>query len=225
MNIAIIVAAGSGKRFGSETPKQFLEIAGKPLLFYTLEKFENCAEIDEYIVVLPSEEFIDYFHKISKNEKSSKLKKVISGGKTRAESVWKGLLEINAENCRVVAVHDGVRPFVTSEEITKTVNKANEDGAACLVASVTDTIKRVENGKIIETIDRSVLRRALTPQTFRFEIIKHAFENADLSETTTDECFLVESAGYQISYVEGSPRNIKITHSEDLALAQFLLNN
>lgn len=225
MNIAIIVAAGSGKRVGSETPKQFLEIDGKPLLFHTLDKFETCVAIDEYIVVLPSEEFINYFHKISENIKFPKLKTVITGGKTRAESVWNGMQKIDPDTCKIVAVHDGVRPFVTSEEITNTIEKAIEDGAACLVAPVTDTIKRVENGKIVETIDRNILRRALTPQAFRCEIIKRAFENADLSESATDECFLVENAGFEISFVEGSPRNIKITHKEDLAWAEFLLGN
>ena len=225
MNIAIIVAAGSGKRFGSKTPKQFLEISGKPLLFHTLEKFETTAAIDNYIVVLPSKEFINYFHEISKNITFPKLKATITGGKTRAESVWNGLQKFDKKTCEIVAVHDGVRPFVTSEEITKTIETANEKGAACLVAPVTDTIKRVENGKIVETIDRSILRRALTPQAFRFEIIKSAFENADLTESATDECFLVERAGYEISFVEGNPRNIKITHHEDLALAEFLLKN
>lgn len=225
MNIAIIVAAGSGKRFGSSTPKQFLEIAGKPLLFYTLEKFEGCAAIDEYIVVLPSDEFINYFRKISENIKFPKLKTTITGGKTRAESVWNGLRQIDAETCEIVAVHDGVRPLVTSEEIANTINKAKETGAACLVAPVTDTIKRVKNGKIVETIDRNILKRALTPQAFQFEIIKRAFENADLSETATDECFLVENAGYEISFVEGSSNNIKITHAEDLRPAEFLLKN
>ncbi len=225
MNIAIIVAAGSGKRFGSSTPKQFLEINGKPLLLHTLEKFETSAAIDEYIVVLPSDEFINYFRKISENIKFPKLKSTITGGKTRAESVWNGLQEIDVSSCKIVAVHDGVRPFVTGEEIANTINKAKETGAACLVAPVTDTIKRVENGKIVETIDRNILKRALTPQAFRFEIIKRAFENADLSETATDECFLVESAGYEISFVEGSSNNIKITHAEDLRLAEFLLEN
>jgi 2-C-methyl-D-erythritol 4-phosphate cytidylyltransferase len=224
MNIAIIVAAGIGKRFGSDTPKQFLEINEKPVLVHTLERFENCAAIDEIILVLSSDE-IEIFSQTSEKFNLNKLKNTVSGGETRAESVWNGLKMIDAENCEIVAVHDGVRPFVSSEEITKTINKAKENGAACLVAPVTDTIKRIEGEKIIETIDRKTLKRALTPQAFRFEIIKSAFENADLNETATDECFLVESAGFEISFVEGSPRNIKITHKEDLALAEFLLNN
>lgn len=224
MNIAIIAAGGIGKRFGSDTPKQFLEISGKPVIVHTLEKIENCAEVDEIILVLSADE-IEIFSQTAEKYNLKKLKKTVAGGKTRAESVWNALKNIDAENCEIVAVHDGVRPFVSGEEITRTINKAKEKGAACLVAPVTDTIKRIEGEKIVETIDRSTLKRALTPQCFQFEIIKTAFENADLSETATDECFLVERAGFDISFVEGSSRNIKITHKEDLALAEFLLNN
>lgn len=224
MNIAIIAAAGSGKRFGSDTPKQFLEIGGKPVIVHTLEKFENCAAIDEIILVLSTDE-IEIFSRTLEKFNLTKLKKTVSGGKTRAESVWNGLKAVNEKNAEIIAVHDGARPLVTGEEITNTIEKATQKGAACLVAPVTDTIKRVENGRIVETIDRNILKRALTPQAFRFEIIKRAFENADLSETTTDECFLIENAGYEIHFVEGSARNIKITHQEDLALAEFLLKN
>lgn len=224
MNIAIIAAAGSGKRFGSDTPKQFLQINGKPVLVHTLEIFENCAAIDEIILVLSTDE-IEIFSRTLEKFNLNKLKKTVSGGKTRAESVWNALKTIDEKTAEIIAVHDGVRPFVAGEEITKTIEKAKEKGAACLVAPVTDTIKRVENGKIVETIDRDILKRALTPQAFKFEIIKSAFENADLSEAATDECFLIENAGYEIHFVEGSARNIKITHAEDLALAEFLLKN
>ena len=224
MNTAIIVAAGSGTRFGAMVPKQFLEILGKPLVVHTLEQFEFCPAIDEIILVLPLEE-TEKFSNVVKPYKLKKLTNAISGGRTRAESVFNGLNAIDAESAEIIAVHDGARPLVTTEEITGTIEKARETGAACLVAAVTDTIKEVANGKIVETIDRNSLKRALTPQAFRFEIIKSAFENADLSETATDECFLVENAGYEIHFVEGSARNIKITHQEDLALAKFLLKN
>lgn len=223
MNIAVIVAAGIGKRFGSDTPKQFLEIGGKPVLIHTLEKFENCRAIDRIILVLSADE-TETFSQISEKFNITKLTKTVFGGKTRAESVWNALKTIDETSAEIVAVHDGVRPFVSSVEIINTIEKASETGAACLVAPVTDTIKRVSDGKIVETIDRNSLKRALTPQAFRFEIIKKAFANADVSEAATDECFLVERAGFEISFVEGNPGNIKITHAEDLALAEFLLN-
>lgn len=222
MNFAIIVAAGNGTRFGTKTPKQFLELNRKPLIIHTLERFENCPQIDQIILVLSSTETQNFLN-LAKKYNLKKLAKIAAGGKTRAASVFNGLKTIRAVGETIVAVHDGARPLVTSAEIAATVEKAATDGAACLVARITDTIKKVSDEKIIETIDRLPLRRALTPQCFQYEILKRAFENADLSEAATDECFLVEKAGYKISTVEGSARNIKITHPEDLALAEFLL--
>ncbi|HEX8248562.1 MAG TPA: 2-C-methyl-D-erythritol 4-phosphate cytidylyltransferase [Pyrinomonadaceae bacterium] len=223
MNSAIIVAAGSGTRFGGKTPKQFLEILGRPLIIHTLQRFEACPEIDEIILVLPSSDETAKFLQIAGKYGLKKISKVLAGGETRAESVWKGLNAIRRATAEIVAVHDGARPLVSIEEISETVKKAKETGAACLVSGVTDTIKEIENGKIKRTIDRRALRRALTPQCFRREILQRAFENADLTEAATDECFLVEKLGYEISIVEGSARNIKITHPEDLILAESLL--
>ena len=218
MNTAIIVAAGSGKRFGGEKPKQFLEILGKPLIFHTLERFENCPVVNEIILVLLAEE-IENFPK----SEFSKLKKAVAGGATRAESVFRGLQSVS-EKTKIVAVHDGARPLISSEEIAETIAKAHKTGAACLVASVNDTIKEVSGEKIVGTIDRRKLRRALTPQCFRREILEKAFAGADMSEVATDECFLVEKAGYEIAVVEGSARNIKITTPEDFRLAEIWLN-
>lgn len=221
MNSAIIVAAGSGKRFGADRPKQFLEIAGKPLIFHTLFRFENCDSIDEIILVLSADE-IENFQKLAENYSLKKLNKIVAGGETRAESVFNGLKAID-ETSEIVAVHDGARPLVSSKEISATIEKARETGAACLTAKVTDTIKQIEGDKITGTIDRESLRRALTPQCFKIEILRKAFENADLSEAVTDECFLVEKAGYEIAFVDGSAKNIKITTREDFELAEIFL--
>lgn len=222
MNTAIIVAAGSGTRFGGEKPKQFLEIGGKPLLIHTLEKFENCPQINEIVLVLASNQLINY-RNIATKYRLRKVSKIVFGGKTRAESVFNGFKVIEAATAEIVSVHDGARPFVTCEEITATIEKAKETGAACLVAPVTDTIKEVRDGKIMRTIERTKLRRALTPQAFRFEILQKGFANANLSEAATDECYLVERLGYEIAVVEGSARNIKITTPEDRELAELLL--
>lgn len=222
MNSAIIVAAGSGTRFGSKIPKQFLEICGKPIIIHTLERFEKCPQIGEIVLVLSSTE-TQNFLKIAKKYKLQKLSKIVAGGVTRAESVLNGLKTIRAASAEIIAVHDGARPLVVIEEITKTVEKARETGAACLVAPVTDTIKKVADGKIIETVDRSILRRALTPQCFRFDILKRAFAENGTGENVTDECFLVEKIGQKISVVEGNARNIKITHAEDFVVAEILL--
>ncbi len=221
MNTAIIVAAGSGKRFGSATPKQFLEICGKPLIIHTLERFQACSEIDQIILVLPPAE-ISNFSKNYRQFDLSKLAGIVSGGETRAESVWKGLRSIG-DLVEIVAVHDGARPLVSPDEISNCISKARETGAAILVASVTDTIKEISSGKIIKTIDRNRLRRALTPQCFRYGLLKRAFENTDLTESVTDESFLVERLGVEVSVVEGSARNIKVTTQADLALVESFL--
>lgn len=221
MNSAIIAAAGSGTRLQAEKPKQFLEIAGKPLIFHTLDRFENCPSIDEIILVLSSNE-IENFKKLAERFNLKKLEKIVAGGKTRAESIFKGLRAVD-EKCQTVAIHDGARPLVSIEEISRTIEKAKEIGAACLTGKVTDTIKEIKGGKIIATIDRENLRRALTPQCFQIEILRKAFANADLSEAVTDECFLVEKLGYKIAFVDGSARNIKITTREDFILVESLL--
>lgn len=224
MNSAIIVAAGSGTRFGSKTPKQFLEILGKPLIIHTLERFENCSAIDETILVLPAGE-ISVFGQTAEKYHLQKLTQIISGGETRAQSVLNGFNAIDSQKCRIVAVHDGARPLVSAREIAQTVEKADEIGAACLVAAVTDTIKEAANGKIVGTVDRSKLRRALTPQCFRYEILRRAFAENEPSEIVTDECFLVEKSGCEIAAIEGSTLNIKITSREDFVFAEILLKH
>ena len=142
MNSAIIVAAGSGKRFGTKTPKQFLEINGKPLIIYTLRQFQNCSDIDEIILVLPSNETANFLSIVGKYG-ITKLSKVVAGGKTRAESVSKGFKSIRSATSEIVAVHDGARPLVTPEEISSCILKAKETGGAILTALVTDTIKQI----------------------------------------------------------------------------------
>ena len=222
MNIAIIVAAGSGTRFGAEKPKQFIEILGQPLIIYTLQKFESCPAIDEIILVLPAEE-IENFGQIVLKYNLTKLAQIVSGGKTRAESVWNGLNVIDEKSAEIIAVHDGARPLVSVEEITRTIEKAQETGAACLVGFVTDTIKEVSDGKIVQTIDRTKLRRALTPQCFRYEILKRAFIENEIGEVVTDECFLVEKLGIEVSIIEGNAQNIKITTPADFVIVENFL--
>ncbi len=223
MNIAVIVAAGGGQRFGTKTPKQFFEILGKPVIVHTLLRFESCPVIDEIVLVLPADELANFSDIAEKYHNIRKLNKIIAGGKTRTKSVLNGLNSIEQPNVEVVVVHDGARPFVSVDEITQVVTKAKETGAACLVADVTDTIKEVANGKIMNTIDRRRLKRALTPQAFRYEILKRAFAENNLDENATDECFLVEKLGFEIAVIEGSARNIKITFPEDKMIAEFFL--
>lgn len=221
MITAIIAAGGTGSRFGAGTPKQFLDILGKPIIIHTLEAFERCSDIDAIVAVVP-EIHIEDLEDLIRDHNISKPVRVVGGGTTRAESVLNGIRSVAPQN-EIIAVHDGARPVILPEEISATVQKAKETGAACLVAAVTDTIKTVENGTITGTVDRTKLYRALTPQTFRTEILRRAFEKADIGEHITDECSLVEKLGIEISAVVGSSRNIKITHREDLIVAEAFL--
>jgi 2-C-methyl-D-erythritol 4-phosphate cytidylyltransferase len=223
MNIAIIAAAGAGTRMASDRPKQFLLLAGTPVIFHTLKVFEMCDSINEVIVVLPAEESAGFLSMAGKFG-LRKLARVVPGGATRADSVKRGLMAIRSATAEIVAVHDGVRPLVSVEEISSTVDAAKRDGAAILVAPVTDTIKQVSDQKVVKTLDRSSLRRALTPQCFRYELLRDAYQQADVNDPSlTDESALVEQLGIHVSVIEGNSRNIKITTAEDLVVAEAIL--
>jgi 2-C-methyl-D-erythritol 4-phosphate cytidylyltransferase len=224
MNIAIIVAAGSGSRFNSEQPKQFTPLLGKPVILHTLEKFEACFDIDEIVLVLSPSGKIQFE---TLGHGLAKLRCIAVGGETRAHSVKNGFDAANASETDVIAVHDGARPLVTADEISRTIQAAAEVGAACLVSPVTDTIKEIVGERISGTMDRSRLARALTPQAFRYSILEEAFAKNDLNEAVTDECYLVERLEYkyEIAAVTGSSRNIKITDPDDITIAEALISS
>jgi 2-C-methyl-D-erythritol 4-phosphate cytidylyltransferase len=223
MNTAIIAAAGMGSRMASDRPKQFLQLAGTPIIFHTLAPFEQCVLIQEVIVVLPAEEAAAFLTLAGKHG-LRKLSRVVPGGTTRADSVKRGLKAVRPATAGVVAVHDGVRPFVTVEEIERVVAAAESEGAAILVAPVTDTIKQVSGDAVVKTLDRRELRRALTPQCFRYELLCKAYDQADVNDPSlTDESALVEKIGVPVTVIEGSSRNIKITTPQDLAIAEALI--
>lgn len=223
MNIAIIAAAGQGTRLGGARAKQFLELAGVPVIIHTLKKFEQCAAIQEVYVVLPEPDAAGFLALANKYD-LRKLTRVVPGSATRAQSVWRGLESISPAPVEIVAVHDGVRPFVTPEEIERTVRAAEKSGAAILTAPVVDTIKEVEDNHVARTLERTRLQRALTPQCFRYELLLRAFEQSpDLIASATDDSSLVEALGATVTVVEGDPRNIKITRPEDIALGEILL--
>jgi len=207
----------------SDRPKQFLLLAGIPIIVHTLRQFEECGSIQEIIVVLPAEESAGFLSMVGKFG-FRKLVKVVPGGSTRADSVKRGFMSIRAATADIVIVHDGVRPFVTVEEIDRTVASAREYGAAILVGPVVDTIKEIEADSVVSTLNRKQLRRALTPQCFRYEILKRALENIDVNDPSiTDESFLVEKLGERVAVVEGSAANIKITTKQDLLVAEAYL--
>jgi 2-C-methyl-D-erythritol 4-phosphate cytidylyltransferase len=226
MNVAIVVAGGKGLRFGGDRPKQFLEVNGSPIIIHTLRQFERCREIGNVVVVLPAEETAGFQSLIAKFA-LQKVTRIVAGGVTRAQSVKQGLATI--EGAEVVAVHDGVRPLVTPAEIDSVVKAASESGAAILVARVSDTIKDVRSDCVVNTLPRVNLRRALTPQCFRMEVLKQAYEELERLEAAgievTDDSFLVERLGINVTTIEGNSVNIKITKAEDLAFAEAFLKS
>jgi 2-C-methyl-D-erythritol 4-phosphate cytidylyltransferase len=223
MNIAIIAAAGTGSRMASDRPKQFLQLAGTPIIFHTLKPFELCDSIHEVIVVLPAADAAQFLNLAGKRG-LRKLARVVPGGATRADSVKRGLQAIRPATAEIVAVHDGVRPFVTVEEIENTVQAARHNGAAILATPATNTIKLVEGDAVVKTLDRRSLRQALTPQCFRYELLRRAYDQVDVNDPLlTDESALVERLGQPVTVVAGSTRNIKITTPHDLLIAEALL--
>lgn len=225
MNVAIIPAAGSGARFGGEVPKQFLEVAGAPVLIHTLRRFEGCAAIGAMIVAL-AEEMIDPFR--ARLDQAGLVKPVclVAGGRERSDSIRAALLRARDLAPEIIAVHDAVRPFVTAAQIAAVIDRAREVGAAILALAATDTIKEVTDGLICRTLDRRRIYRAQTPQAFHYDLLWRANEAARLAQLPaaqlTDDSLLVERLGAPVAIVEGSPNNIKITTPEDLLLAVSL---
>ena len=223
MNIAIIAAAGQGTRMGDRRAKQFLELAGTPIIIHTLKRFEECADIHETVVVLPASD-VAGFPEFIKSFGLRKPLRAVAGGMTRGESVWRGLQSLDSPGLEIIAVHDSVRPFVTSEEISRTIHAAEKSGAAVLAVPATDTIKEMHDGRVLRTLERKQLCHALTPQCFRYDLLRRAFENApNQGRDATDCSSLVERLGEVVSIVEGDPRNIKITRPEDIAYGEILL--
>jgi 2-C-methyl-D-erythritol 4-phosphate cytidylyltransferase len=223
MNVAIIVAAGRGSRAGGVRAKQFRELSGIPIIIHTLSRFERSETIAESVVVLPHGER-DEFLSHARTHGLRKVLRAVGGGETRAESVRCGLQSLSGSGVEVVAVHDGVRPFVTPEEIDRTVREAERSGAAILAAPAVDTLKEAANGRVVRTLERARLWHAQTPQCFHYELLCRAYEHADsLGPGVTDDSTLVERLGASVEIVEGGAHNIKITTPRDFALAEILL--
>jgi 2-C-methyl-D-erythritol 4-phosphate cytidylyltransferase len=226
MNIAIIPAAGSGSRFGGQIPKQFIEIAGAPIIVHTLKRFDECGEIGAIIVALRREE-IERFERSLCAHKIQKPVRLVAGGDERSDSISNALEAAKEFRPEIVVVHDAVRPFVTPERISAVIAKAREIGAAILALPATDTIKEVEDGFVRRTLDRRRIWRAQTPQAFRYDLLMRANEEARAaglpSAMMTDDASLVERLGESVAVIEGLASNIKITTPEDLFLAEKLL--
>ena len=218
---AVVVSAGLARRMGG-VDKVLAPLGELPVLVHTLYAFQDCAAVDEVILVA-REDLVVEISRLCRDFDLNKVKKVIVGGKERIHSVQAGLREVDPE-AELIAIHDGARPLVTQEIIRDAVTRAALTGAAAPAIPLTDTIKRTEDGLVVETVDRSQLWAVQTPQVFESGLIKAAVQKAvDDGELLTDDCGAVERMGMKITLTSGSPENIKITTPLDLILGEAIL--
>lgn len=216
---AVIVAGGSGKRMGTQIPKQFLLLKGKPVLFYTIEAFLKAFTDIHIILVLP-EEHLELGKEIVDGYFDAQKIQITQGGETRFHSVSNGLKLIEEES--IIFVHDGVRCLVSTELIHRCYNAALETGSAIPAVECKDSVRKVtEEGN--EPVDRSTLKLVQTPQTFHSKLLLPAFA-IDYKERFTDEASVVEAFGLKVTLVQGEDSNIKITNPVDLIIAENILD-
>lgn len=216
---AIIVAGGKGLRMGSGIKKQFMSVNGELIIVTTVKAISESEYIDGIIVVTGKDD-IEFVEKTVKDYKLFKVEKVVAGGDTRSQSVKNGLDAVS--DCDIIAIHDGVRPMVNRECTDKCIEDAYEYGASALGVIPKDTIKVAENSEIVKTLERSSLIAIQTPQCFKTEIIKAAYEN--FNPDFTDDCAQVEKLGVKIHVTEGSYENIKITTPDDIQIMMMQMN-
>ncbi len=222
---AIIVAAGSSSRMKNNLNKMFILLDDIPILAHTLLKFENSNRVNRIIIVTKSDSIVTVGD-IVREFNISKVSDIITGGKTRQESVMCGL-KYTDDNNEIILVHDGARPFVSTQNISEAISAAETFGAAALGVSVKDTVKVVDDNNIVnETPDRNHLRLIQTPQVFKSDIIKAAYAKAEEDGFEgTDDCSVVEHSNIPVKIIEGEYTNIKITTADDLCLAEAIYKN
>jgi 2-C-methyl-D-erythritol 4-phosphate cytidylyltransferase len=219
---AVVVSAGKGLRFMEGKKKQFHILGGRPILVHTLEKFEACPLIHSILLVVGQEDMDYCLKEVIEQHKFQKVSQIVPGGRRRQESVKNGI-DALPKDADIVAIHDGVRPFITRAMIEDSIHSAVRNGAVVLAMPVKETIK-VSNpdGTVLKTLDREFLWQIQTPQTFQVNIIKEAYYRAtEDGFIGTDDASLVERIGQKVHILPGSYTNIKITTPEDLLLANL----
>ena len=219
--LTILVAAGRGERMGAGQPKAFLAVAGQPMLLRAARACAAAPSVDGIVAVVPADRIAAAREMLGG---VPKLREVLAGGERRQDSVLSGLQAVPPGFDGVVLVHDAARPLVEVELIEAVARAAAETGAAVPVLGLVDTVKRVRDDRVIETLDRNTLASAQTPQGFRVTVLHRAYKNAFRDGVTlTDEAMAVERLGEPVAAVAGSPRNRKLTTPEDLAWAEGIL--
>jgi len=223
--IALVPAAGMGKRMGAGINKQYLQLGGMPILARTLRLFEEAPFVDRIVPVIPVDEIDFCREQVVERYGFRKVGEIVAGGKERQQSVLNGLRSL--EGCvddDIIVIHDGVRPFVSQHVVQRSIEVAREHDGALVAVPVKDTVKVVEAGIVTATPPRETLWLAQTPQTFRYGVIRAAHEIADAEQFLgTDDASLVERLNDKVQIVIGDYRNIKITTPDDLVLAEAFL--
>ncbi|ALC83309.1 MULTISPECIES: 2-C-methyl-D-erythritol 4-phosphate cytidylyltransferase [Bacillus] len=219
--VVVVPAAGQGKRMKAGRNKQFIDIMGSPVIAHTLRVFDehpNCRQI----ILAVSKEDRPLFREVLDKELFSTPIHMVDGGTERQQSVYEGLKAVN--HIDMVLIHDGARPFITHTQINRLIKEAAGSGAAVVAVPVKDTIKRVKDHTVIETIDRASLWAVQTPQAFRLSLIKEAHRRAEKEGwIATDDASLAEKIGIKVSVIEGSYTNIKLTTPDDLLVAKAII--
>ncbi len=244
MITAILVAAGQGTRMGQQTlPKQFLCVEGIPILGHTLKRVEKCDVVDQIVLVARREDHVTC-EKIISGCKLKKVRAIVEGGKTRQDSVFQGLQQVQPQT-DIVMIHDAVRMFITDPMIVESIRAARQYGASVVAVPAKNTIKQVEIGPaessepdiqrtsidkhalfVVKTLNRKTLWQVQTPQTFQYQHIIEIHQKArKLGIYGTDDAMLAEYFGYPVNIVQGTYRNIKITTPDDLLIAQAFLQD
>jgi len=221
--VALIVAAGSGRRFGEGVPKQFRPVHRRPLLAWTIRQFEQAQLVDDIVVVV-SEQYLLYTgEKVVPTGTGTKVTQIVKGGAERRESVARGLRALPVST-GFVAIHDGARPLVDAMDIDRVIEAAQRDRAAILARPATDTVKRVEGDYILATLDRGKLFLAETPQAFQYDLIVSAHDQGPDDADLTDDSALVERLGFKVRTVVPNRPNIKVTTEDDLKIVKGLID-
>lgn len=234
-NVAIVLAAGSGKRMQSEVKKQYIEIAGRPLIFYALNTFERSEVITDVILVTGAEDIEYCQNEIVDRFSFSKVRAIVTGGKERYHSVMAGLDKIASEGgCEYVFIHDGARPFVDEDMLTRLYNDVKTTEACVAAVKSKDTVKLANTaGFVVSTPNRNLTWIIQTPQVFEYELIKEAYGTLKEEEcglpcqgiVVTDDAMVVETwTKHNVKLTEGSYENIKVTTPEDLISAEVFVN-
>jgi 2-C-methyl-D-erythritol 4-phosphate cytidylyltransferase len=215
--VVIIPAGGAGRRMGGETPKQYLSLAGVPILVHTLREFQQSPVVDEIFLVVPEGDIADVRRNMVERYDLSRVSLVIAGGRERQDSVRNALAHVR-DGHEIILVHDGVRPFVTGDLIERAIAGAKAFGAVAPGVSVRDTVKKADAaGWVVKTVQREGLWLVQTPQAFRREVILAAYERAARDGFCgTDDASLVERMGIPVRMIPGDADNIKVTAPEDL---------